>query len=287
MAEASKPGFDLLRRLGFTREQIDEANEHICGTHDVEGAPHLKDEHYAVFDSANRCGKKGTRFIHHMGHILMMAAAQPFLSGAISKTINMPNEATVDDIDEAYDQSWKHGLKAMALYRDGSKLSQPLSIKSGRGSKSETKRPRSRSPPRSPRRLADRAGRVGAAARAPRSTDAARPGEAGRGASWPRMRRCRDAGVGRRSAPPEAPAGQAPRLHPGSARRRQKVYLRTGEYDDGTLGEIFIDMHKEGAAFRSMMNCFAIAVSKGLQYGVPLESSSKRSPSPASSRRGW
>ena len=123
-------GFDLLRALGFTREQIDEANEYICGTHDDRGRAAPEGRALPVFDCANRCGKKGTRFIHPMGHVRMMAAAQPFLSGAISKTINLPNEATVDDILDAYQQSWELGLKAIALYRDGSKLSQPLSAKS-------------------------------------------------------------------------------------------------------------------------------------------------------------
>ena len=127
METASQPGFDLLKGLGFSPSQIEEANEYICGTMTVEGAPLLKDEHLPVFDTANRCGKKGTRFIHYLGHVKMMAAAQSFLSGAISKTINMPNEATVDDILDAYDQSWHYSLKAMAIYRDGSKSSQPLS----------------------------------------------------------------------------------------------------------------------------------------------------------------
>ncbi|MEZ4571673.1 MAG: hypothetical protein R2849_15330 [Thermomicrobiales bacterium] len=126
----NKPGFDLLREIGFSRQQIDEANEVICGMQTIEGAPHIKDEHLAVFDCANRCGKTGTRFIHYTGHIKMMAAAQPFLSGAISKTINMPNEATLEDIEHAYMAGWDLALKALALYRDGSKLSQPLSSKS-------------------------------------------------------------------------------------------------------------------------------------------------------------
>src|SRR5205085_1444175 len=118
--EWQAPGFNLLRRLGFTRKQIDEANDVICGHGTVEGAPHLRDEHLPVFDCANRCGKHGKRFIHVEGHIRMMAAAQPFISGAISKTINLPNESTVKDIESAYELSWKLGLKANALYRDGS-----------------------------------------------------------------------------------------------------------------------------------------------------------------------
>ncbi|MDQ2684095.1 MAG: vitamin B12-dependent ribonucleotide reductase, partial [Chloroflexota bacterium] len=282
MAEASQPGFDLLRRLGFTRAQIDAANEHICGTMCVEGAPHLKEEHLPVFDTANKCGKKGTRFIHHMGHILMMAAAQSFLSGAISKTINMPNEATVDDILDAYHQSWVHGLKAMALYRDGSKSSQPLS------SKSDT-----RSEETSEAEIEDKIAAAVAAAKAQwqeEQSAAVASAVLEARAQW----EAESAGVERPAAMPvEVPvAANTVQLkfledkHHAvrrrlPARRRgftqearvagQKVYLRTGEYEDGSLGEIFIDIAKEGAAFRSMINCFAISVSKGLQYGVPLE----------------
>ena len=224
-----KPDFRLLRTLGFTQQEIDEANDVVCGMQTIEGAPHLKAEHLPVFDCANRGGKHGQRFIQYMGHIRMMAAVQPFLSGASSKTINMPNEVTVDDIKEAYMASWRLGLKAMALYRDGSKLSQPLSSKS----KEEKKEAKTE--------------------------------------------------VKAEAAPVETRVVvvEKPIRRPMPAKRHgftqegrlagHKIYLRTGEYADGTLGEIFIDMHKEGAAFRSLMNCFAIAISKGLQYGVPLE----------------
>jgi len=227
--EWQKPDFRLLRALGFTQQQIDEANDVVCGMQTIEGAPHLKAEHLPVFDCANRGGKHGQRFIHHSGHIRMMSVVQPFMSGAISKTINMPNEVTVDDIAEAYMTSWRLGLKAMALYRDGSKLSQPLS------SKNDDKK--------------------------------------------------KDAAKAEAAAKPEVVVVEKivekPIRRPLPAKRHgftqegrlagHKIYLRTGEYADGTLGEIFIDMHKEGAAFRSLMNCFAIAISKGLQYGVPLE----------------
>jgi len=216
----------------------------------VEGAPHLKPEHLAVFDTANTSGRTGTRLIGTDGHILMMAAAQPFLSGAISKTINMPNRATVDDVANAYRLSWERGVKAVAIYRDGSKLSQPL---------------------------------------ASRSDAAAEPADevlVARDAEITRLRAELDAArQGHGSAMPAQ--ASLPGMPRGAVRRRlpakrhgftqeariagHKVYLRTGEYEDGTLGEIFIDMHKEGAAFRSMINSFAIAVSKGLQYGVPLE----------------
>jgi len=277
MAEASQPGFDLLSALGFGRRQIEEANEVICGTMTVEGAPGLKPEHLPVFDCANKCGKKGTRFIHHLGHITMMSAAQSFLSGAISKTINMPHEATVEDVTDAYLESWRYGIKAMALYRDGSKLSQPLSTKSDAGVKEGTE---------------DEIEREAAIQ--------ARIDEAV-AAALARVEESRSRGVEESvvlpMTAPAAPGAAAapalsstPRLLDSStrpARRRlpakrkgftqearvagNKVFLRTGEYEDGTLGEIFIDMHKEGAAFRSMINCFAIAISKGLQYGVPLE----------------
>ncbi|MDQ2684108.1 MAG: vitamin B12-dependent ribonucleotide reductase, partial [Chloroflexota bacterium] len=283
MAEAGAPGFDVLRHLGFTRSQIEEANEHICGTMTVEGAPHLKDEHLPVFDTANKCGKKGTRFIHHMGHIKMMSAAQSFLSGAISKTINMPNEATYDDILDAYHQSWVHGLKAMALYRDGSKSSQPLSTRSD-----------------SPEDVDEHAveEKVAAAVAAAKSewetelNAAVARAVLDARAQWEAETTGAEASeiAARAEFSPIASSAQQLRFIDEQhhavrrrlpARRRgftqearvagQKVYLRTGEYEDGTLGEIFIDMHKEGAAFRSMINCFAIAISKGLQYGVPLE----------------
>ena len=212
--EREKPGFSALPILGFTDEQIDQANAVICGSQTVEGAPGLNPEHLAVFDCANRCGTRGTRFIQPMGHVRMMAAVQPFISGAISKTVNLPREATVEEVQDIYLQSWKLGLKAVALYRDGCKLSQPLATTA----RKET--PESAAPPKLRRR------------RLPKR---------------------------RHGFTQEARIGG------------HKVFLRTGEYEDGTIGEIFIDMHKEGAAFRSMMNCFAISVSMGLQYGVPLE----------------
>ena len=283
MAEASQKGFDLLRRLGFSREQIETANEHICGTMTVEGAPHLKDEHLPVFDTANKCGTRGTRFIHHMGHILMMAAAQSFLSGAISKTINMPNEATTDDILDAYHQSWVHGLKAMALYRDGSKSSQPLSTKSDSGDAIDDEV------------IEERVAAAVAEARSAwqdEQTAAVARAVLEARAQWELEQATGEANVAAAaSAQPIGNTGSVQLAFVGEqqhpirrrlpARRRgftqearvggQKVYLRTGEYDDGSLGEIFIDVAKEGAAFRSIINSFAIAVSKGLQYGVPLE----------------
>jgi ribonucleoside-diphosphate reductase alpha chain len=255
MEEATAPGFNLLARLGFGKREIEAANEHVCGTMTVEGAPFLNEAHLPVFDTANKCGKKGTRFIHYLGHIKMMSAAQSFLSGAISKTINMPEEATVDDILDAYDQSWHQNLKAMAVYRDGSKLSQPLSTKSGSSEGKSDKEIEEEI-----QKLVDEAVAAALASAAEEQEMAVARA------------------VGEALAAQDLPAVYHRRL---PARRRgftqearvagHKVYLRTGEYDDGKLGEIFIDMHKEGAAFRSMINCFAIAISKGLQYGVPLE----------------
>ncbi|MDE3037632.1 MAG: vitamin B12-dependent ribonucleotide reductase, partial [Pseudomonadota bacterium] len=229
--------FDMLLSLGFLKADIDAANEYCCGTMTVEGAPHLKDEHLAVFDCANPCGRKGRRFLSYESHILMMAAVQPYISGAISKTINMPNAATVEECKAAYLMSWKLCLKANALYRDGSKLSQPLNsaIAAELANLDEDEHDAQVAALRQPQAVAERiVERIVAKAR----------------------RRL-----------PERRKGYTQKAAVGG----HKVYLRTGEYDDGKLGEIFVDMHKEGAAFRSLMNNFAIAVSIGLQYGVPLE----------------
>ncbi|WP_207424523.1 vitamin B12-dependent ribonucleotide reductase [Desertivirga brevis] len=249
------PDFNLLRSIGFSRQQITEANEYICGTMTIEGAPYLKAEHYPIFDCANKCGAKGVRYIHAHGHIKMMAAAQPFLSGAISKTINLPNEATVEEIKDCYELSWKLALKANALYRDGCKLSQPLSTKS------DTKEDKLDSVEEvlgeaANVRLSDLTPeQVLEAARAilEKSTDTT-------------FKRQLSSVVEKKSMPSKR-RGFTQKASVGG----QTVYVRTGEYEDGTLGEIFVDMHKEGATFRSLMNCFAIAISVGLQYGVPLE----------------
>jgi ribonucleoside-diphosphate reductase alpha chain len=238
-AQLNDPKFNMLRVLGFSAEQIRAANDHVCGTMTLEGAPGLREQHYAVFDCANKCGKYGTRYIGTEGHILMMAVAQPFISGAISKTINLPNEATVKDIWDAYMLSWKVGVKANALYRDGSKLSQPLNTSS------------------------DEEEEVFAA-------EAAQ--EAVASGAVPLMQR---EVVERTIIRYLARQRRLPNRRGGYTQKAKlsghTVFLRTGEYTDGTLGEVFIDMHKEGAGFRSLMNCFAIAVSLGLQYGVPLE----------------
>jgi ribonucleoside-diphosphate reductase alpha chain len=236
-----EPGFDLLAALGFTRAEIEAANVHCCGAMTLEGAPGLKPEHLAVFDCANPCGRTGTRALSVESHIRMLAAAQPFISGAISKTINMPNRATVADCADAYLLSWRLGLKANALYRDGSKLSQPLSA----GLLAED-----------PDEAAEAAEAVVAQPQAQRATVVAEKV----------IERVIERLAERRRLPHRR-KGYTQKATVGG----HKVYLRTGEYEDGRIGEIFIDMHKEGAAFRSLMNNFAIAISIGLQYGVPLE----------------
>jgi ribonucleoside-diphosphate reductase alpha chain len=218
----NNPDFDLLTSLGFSDRQIEEAGNHACGRMTIEGAPHLKKEHLPVFDCASRCGPYGQRFIHWIGHIKMLSAVQPLISGGISKTVNMPNEVSTEDIKDTYLKAWKMGLKVIAIYRDGCKATQPLTVAREKklivDFKKQLKLFELQYTPR------------------------------------------------RRKLPKERKGTTIEAKVAGN-----KVYLRTGEYEDGTLGEIFIDMHKEGASFRSLLNCFAIAVSFGLQYGVPLE----------------
>lgn len=241
-AQLNDPALNILENLGFTRAQIDEANNYCCGTMTVEGAPHLKEEHLSVFDCANPCGRIGKRYLSTHSHIKMMASVQPFISGSISKTVNMPNQATIEECNEAYLLSWKLALKCNALYRDGSKLSQPLnssliadedddeSVEDFLDSSqtSQTVRVAERIVEKVIERVVDRPERHRLPARRKGYTQKANVGG-------------------------------------------HNIYLRTGEYEDGRLGEIFIDMHKEGAAFRSLMNNFAMSISLGLQYGVPLE----------------
>ena len=223
--QIADPGFDLLRGLGFTPEQIEAANVHICGHQTTEGAPKLKAEHLPVFDCANTCGKEGKRYIAAEGHIRMMAAAQPFISGAISKTINLPNEATVEDIKNAYFLSWKLGLKANALYRDGCKMSQALSTKSDKKSAEAT---------------ADK----------PTIIEKIVIKEV------PRRRKL--------------PAERLSLTHKFSVGGHE-VYTHVGMYEDGTPGEIFIKMGKEGSTLSGVMDTLALSLSMNLQYGVPLE----------------
>tara|TARA_Y100000310_G_scaffold343708_1_gene452641 strand:+ start:8885 stop:12358 length:3474 start_codon:yes stop_codon:yes gene_type:complete len=224
--------FNMLNALGYTKEEIGQANDYVCGTMTIEGAPHLKTENYQVFDCASKCGKKGQRFILHAGHIKMMAAAQPFITGAISKTINMPNHSTVEEIKNAYLQSWQLMLKANALYRDGSKLSQPLST----------------------------------------ITDEDE-------IAWLGVEEELDETIGpaqvQQKIAIKLEKQKLPTKRSGFVQEAtiggHKVFIKTGEYPDGSLGEIFIDMYKEGASYRALLNCFAVAISKALQYGVPLE----------------
>ncbi|MBR1235065.1 vitamin B12-dependent ribonucleotide reductase [Bradyrhizobium sp. AUGA SZCCT0182] len=237
------PGFDLLAAVGFTKREIEAANVHICGAMTVEGAPHLKAEHYPVFDCANPCGKIGKRYLSVESHIRMMAASQPFISGAISKTINMPNDATVEDCKSAYLLSWKLALKANALYRDGSKLSQPLNSQL----------------------ISDDDDEDDATDAYYDKPMAARTAQVSEKIVEKLVERI--VVMREREKMPDRRKGYTQKAVVGG----HKVYLRTGEYDDGRIGEIFIDMHKEGAALRSFINNFAIAVSLGLQYGVPLE----------------
>ncbi len=250
--------FNLLRALGFSNKQIAEANEHICGTMTLEGAPYLKQEHYPIFDCANKCGAKGERFIHAHGHIKMMASAQPFLSGAISKTINLPNEAKVDEIKDCYQLSWALGLKANALYRDGCKLSQPLSTKSDVKEEKDDKLD-------TVEEVLGEAANVKLSDLSPEQVIEAAIAIMEKSKDTNFMRQL--SRVVQKKSLPYKRRGYTQKASIGG----QTVFVRTGEYEDGTLGEIFVDMHKEGATFRSLMNCFAIAVSVGLQYGVPLE----------------
>ncbi|MBI3260156.1 MAG: vitamin B12-dependent ribonucleotide reductase [Ignavibacteriae bacterium] len=230
--------FDMLRQLGFSKDEIEIANDYVCGTMMIEGAPHLKDEHLPIFDCANKCGRKGQRYIQYMAHVRMMAAAQPFISGAISKTVNMPADASVEDVGSVYMESWKLMVKAIALYRDGSKLSQPLNSSNDSDLDEvimlgdEDTLDETIGPKEVQERIIERVYHRAERRRLPKK----------------RKGHVREAYVG-----------------------GHKVFLRTGEFEDGTLGEIFIDMYKEGASFKGLMNCFAVLASKALQYGIPLE----------------
>ncbi len=277
--EYNHPKFNMLKGLGFSRDEITAANEFVCGTMTIEGAPHLKEEHYPVFDCANKCGKKGNRYIHWRGHLRQMAAAQPFLSGAISKTINMPHEATVDDVKQAYLESWKLCLKAVALYRDGSKLSQPLNTGSD-----EEEDDDSGSADATP-------GQTQEATTSVQTTSVAEHAEATgiaqaiEQASALLQQHVPDSHIMPKYEHDGSVSEHRIYLH-GEKRKlpakrsgitissyigKTKIWLRTGEYPDGKLAEIFIDVYKEGTVVKSMMNMFAISISLALQYGVPLE----------------
>jgi ribonucleoside-diphosphate reductase alpha chain len=299
------PLFNLLLALGFTSDEMNLANEFVCGAMTIEGAPHLKKEHYAVFDTANKNGKKGQRYIHYLGHIRMMAAVQPFLSGSISKTVNMPNEATIDDVKQAYMASWKLGLKANAIYRDGCKLSQPLSAKSKDEKTPASAKATAGGDPGSAKATA---GEDEKTVNSKQTTEndikeqgirnnEQEIGESANQSSVDKKYSLSSKSDAVQNQIVDDTFAQINYAHDGTEQgakiyihgeqRRlpfkrsgltikskvqgQKVFLRTGEYPDGKLGEIFIDMYKEGAAFRSVLNLFAVAISTGLQYGVPLD----------------
>jgi ribonucleoside-diphosphate reductase alpha chain len=266
--------FSILEHLGFSKAEIEEAQDTIIGRMTIEGAPYLKPSHYPVFDCANRCGKIGQRFLAAMSHVNMMAAVQPFLSGAISKTVNLPNDASVDDVSDVYTEGWRVGLKAVALYRDGCKASQPLSTttkeKETDAEKAEAKAARDKTV-----LSAELEAKLSETAVSVRGDEGLSP--------IPRTSEPQDVtqltlGLVRSGSVGARPTGlrvRLPKKRVGFTQEARvgghKIFLRTGQYEDGTLGEIFIDMHKEGAAFRSLMNCFAMSVSIGLQYGVPLQ----------------
>ncbi len=216
--------FNLLKEIGFTKEEIEKANDYVCGTMTVEGAPNLKKSHYPIFDCANKCGAKGTRYIAPEAHVKIMAAAQPFISGAISKTINFPVDASIEDMKRVYSMSWNLGLKANALYRDSSKLSQPLNTVTDDIDIESLEEKHEFIQPNDIVKVAERI-----------------------------IHRY----IAKRRKLPFRRKGYTQKAKIGA----HSVYLRTGEYDNGQLGEIFIDMHREGAAFRSLMNCFAISIS--------------------------
>jgi len=231
-ADLSRVDLNVLDKIGFTKEEITAANEYICGTMTLEGAPYLDDKHLPVFDCANKCGTKGTRYISYQNHIEMMAAAQSFISGAISKTINLPYEASLDDVKKAYELSWSRMIKANALYRDGSKLSQPLNVSNADWSELFQEQDISTN-------------------------------EKIKIASEKILKQY----ISTRRPLPSRRSGYTQKVKIGG----HSIYLRTGEYEDGKVGEIFLDINKEGTLLKSIMNCLAVSISLGLQYGVPLE----------------
>lgn len=229
------PDTNLLLELGFTKEQYEKANDYVCGTMTIEGSPHLQEKHYPIFDCANKCGNKGSRTIHYKGHIKMMSAVQPFISGAISKTINMDATASIEEVEDVYMSSWKHMLKAISLYRDTSKLSQPLNSSSNL-------------------EYAD-------------LFDFENMEDIDETISAEDIHKLVISRGEKRQLPFRRPGGFTQKARIGG----HNIYVRTGEYDDGSIGEVFIDMYKEGAPYRSLLNAFAMAVSLGLQHGTPLE----------------
>ena len=267
-SDLADPSLDLLARIGFTASDIEAANRFCCGSMSLEGAPELRSDHLAVFDCAVLCGSEGTRVLAPRSHVDMLAAVQPFICGSISKTINLPPTATVEDCMDAYHRSWRLGLKANALYRDGSKLSQPLvsafldDLEDEAEDSDRDEAIELDQAPHLPSESVDGGEEVRVPLRE-RLTDPVPEKRAEAVAELAAKAIAR----GKRDPLPSRRSGYTQKASVAG----HKIYLRTGEYQDGALGEIFIDMHKEGAAFRSLMNNFAIAVSIGLQYGVPLE----------------
>jgi ribonucleoside-diphosphate reductase alpha chain len=274
--QRSAKRFSILEHLGFSKAEIEEAQDTIIGRMTIEGAPYLKPSHYPVFDCANRCGKIGQRFLAAISHVKMMAAVQPFLSGAISKTVNLPNDASVDDVSDIYNEGWRMGLKAVALYRDGCKASQPLSTTTKAKDETDDVAGAAKSAKDKTSMSAELESKLSSTLNvnlgAPRGDEALLP--------IPRTSEPQDVtqltlGLQPQGSRPKGLRVRLPKKRVGFTQEARvgghKIFLRTGQYEDGTLGEIFIDMHKEGAAFRSLMNCFAMSVSIGLQYGVPLQ----------------
>ncbi|HQL52649.1 MAG: vitamin B12-dependent ribonucleotide reductase [Patescibacteria group bacterium] len=281
--EYNAPDFNMLKAMDFTDEQIEQANEYVCGTMTTEGAPHLRIEDYGVFDTANKNGKKGKRYIPFIGHIKMMAAVQPFLSGAISKTINMDHNVTVEDVKFAYEESWRLGLKAVALYRDGCKLSQPLSTSSknkGDEKKEEIKEVEvkvegGKVAVLKQEEIVELAKNINMKNMEDAVRQASEILSQHVGINTPMESYGRDGSVTERRVYLHGEKRRLPSKRSGitvaAKVGNQQIWLRTGEYPDGRVAEIFVDMYKEGATVRSLLNMFAISVSMGLQYGVPLE----------------
>jgi ribonucleoside-diphosphate reductase alpha chain len=268
-SEWKSANFNTLKKLGFTAAQINAANDVICGRGTVEGAPLLKDEHLPVFDCANKCGKTGLRFIPVEGHIRMMAAAQPFISGAISKTINLPNEANVEDIKNSYRLSWELGLKANALYRDGSKLSQPLNIKSDEDLDKSTDEEDEEAVQAAREEIASEVAlalKAGGLQSTGVQSDNLEISPMHTHVIEKIVERIVERPLRRR-----LPDTRHATTHKFDVAGHEG-YITVGLYEDGQPGEIFIRMAKEGSTIGGLMDTIATLVSVSLQYGVPVES---------------
>lgn len=238
--QISDPDYNILKHLGFTNEQIDSCEEYVCGTMTIEGAPHIKHDHYKIFDCANKCGKKGKRFISTLGHLKQMASAQPFLSGSISKTVNLPENATLQDIEESYMEGWKLMLKSVALYRDGSKLSQPLNASAQESKYFELFNFDDQEPI-----IEDKI-----------SPEIVQKVVMQEKYLPPKRRRL-----------PEERHSITHKFNVGG----HEGFITVGLFEDGTPGEVFITMSTAGTFLSGIMDALAISISINLQYGVPLE----------------